>query len=109
MPARPVMPPTSHETLRVSNTLVAAVKLAAMPAYEIAARAGLRPEVLSKLLHGALPLRPRDRRVLGVARVVGVRMQDAFAIGDPARARLRRRRVPFGGSCDRGTGAGARP
>jgi len=80
MQARALMPPTPYVTLRVSRRLFAAVKLAGMPAYEIAARAGLRAEVLSRLLHGAVPLRPQDPRVLAVARVVGVPARNAFEL-----------------------------
>ena len=83
MHARGFMPPTAYATVRVSRRLFAAVKLAGMPGYEIAARAGLRAEMLSRLLHGAVPLRPQDRRVLAVARVVGVPARDAFERAEP--------------------------
>ena len=64
--------------VKVSRRLVEAVKLARRPAYAIAWRAKLHPSVLSKLLHGAERVREDDPRVLRVARLVGVRPEDAF-------------------------------
>jgi hypothetical protein len=65
--------------VRVSQELFAAVKLADEPAYVIAERADIRPDILSKLLHGAERLKPQDERVLRVARIVGVPAERAFA------------------------------
>jgi hypothetical protein len=64
--------------VRVSRRLFEAVKLSSDPAYIIARRAEVHPATLSKLLHGAEPLRPQDPRVLAVARAVGVPPEHAF-------------------------------
>jgi hypothetical protein len=58
--------------VRVSKRLVVALKLAEVPAYPIALRAGLHPAVLSRLIHGAEPVREGDRRLLRVAKLLDV-------------------------------------
>jgi hypothetical protein len=83
--------------VRVSRRVVSAVKLADKPAYQIAMEAGLRAETLSRLLHGALPIRVGDPRVIAVARVVGVPVAEAFEGPAPAApARRGRSRRPSG-------------
>jgi hypothetical protein len=62
----------------VSRRLREAVKLHRDPAYRIAIRADMHPSVLSKLIHGAEPLKPEDPRVLAVAAVVGVPPDECF-------------------------------
>jgi hypothetical protein len=64
--------------VKVSQELFAAIKCADEPAYRIAQRADVRPDMLSKLMHGAEPVKPRDPRVLAIARVVGVPAERAF-------------------------------
>ena len=63
----------------ISREFIAAVKLAGRPAYRIALEAGLHPSTLSKLMSGAEPASLNDRRVLAVARVLGLRPEDCFA------------------------------
>jgi hypothetical protein len=83
--------------VRVSRRLIEAVKLFDKPAYQIAILAELRAETLSKLLHGALPLRLGDPRVLAIAKVVGVAPEAAFQVPAPAEpARRSRSRRPSG-------------
>jgi hypothetical protein len=65
--------------VRVSPELFAAIKCADEPAYRIAQRADIRPDLLSKLMHGAEPVKPQDPRVLAVARILGVPAERAFA------------------------------
>ena len=65
--------------LRISRDLFQAVKCSPQKGYVIAERAKIHPAVLSRILHGAERLRPRDSRVLAVARVVGVPAERAFA------------------------------
>ena len=47
--------------------------------YEKARMAGLHPTLYSKILHGAIPIREGDKRVLAIARVLGVSPEEAFS------------------------------
>ena len=62
----------------VSKKLKAAIKLNDEPAYKLAQRAGVDPCTLSKLIHGIVPVRPDDPRILKVAKVVGVPAEECF-------------------------------
>ena len=64
--------------VRVSRRLREAVKLDDRPAYQIAWKAGVHPTLMSKLLHGAVRPKRSDRRVLAIAREVGVAAAVAF-------------------------------
>lgn len=64
--------------VKVSQKFFEAVKLADRPAYKIAWEAGLHPVILSKILHGYDKLWPNDRRVIAVARVLGLQPQECF-------------------------------
>ena len=64
--------------MKVSRTFVAALKLAEQPAYKIAQRAGVHPAVLSRLIHGAEPVRAGDERILRVAALLGVPADEAL-------------------------------
>jgi hypothetical protein len=63
----------------LSREFLIAVKLADQPAYQIAIEAGLHPSTLSRLLNGAERVAPNDRRVVAVARVLGLRPEDCFS------------------------------
>jgi hypothetical protein len=63
----------------ISRKFIVAVKLADRPAYRIAIESGLHPSVLSKIMTGAERVTPNDRRVLAVARVLGLRPEECFA------------------------------
>jgi hypothetical protein len=64
--------------VRVSRKFIEAVKLANRPAYRIAWEADLHPVLLSKLIHGADKVYPRDRRILRVARILGLKPEECF-------------------------------
>jgi hypothetical protein len=68
----------SRRSRRVSHQFIAAVKFAGRPAYKIALEADLSPSMLSKLMTGAEPVRPNDRRILAVARVLGLAADQCF-------------------------------
>jgi hypothetical protein len=75
--------------MRLSREFVIAVKLNDLPAYRIAQKAQIHPNVLSKLLNGAEIIRPADERVLAVARVLNLDADKCFepesqALGMPA-------------------------
>ena len=71
--------PKPEPSIRISRDLFEAVKLADVRGYVIARKAGLLPSTLSQLLHGATPVRRGDRRVLAIAKVVGIPAERAFA------------------------------
>jgi hypothetical protein len=64
--------------VKVSRRFVTALKLADRPAYRIAQRAGLHPSVLSRLIHGAEPVREGDKRLLRVAKLLDVPSDEVF-------------------------------
>lgn len=62
----------------LSERFIAKVKLNPMPGYKIAHAAGLHPSTLSKLLNGIERTRPGDRRILALARVLGLSPEECF-------------------------------
>jgi hypothetical protein len=64
--------------VKISRRFVTALKLADWPAYRIAQRAGLHPSVLSRLIHGAEPVREGDQRLLRVAKLLDVPSDEVF-------------------------------
>ena len=65
--------------IKVSRRFYEAVKLADRPSYRIAIEAGIHPVLLSKIIHGYERIRPNDRRVLAVGKVLGLRPEDCFS------------------------------
>ena len=62
----------------VSLKFRVAVKLGDAPVWRIAQRAGINPNVLSKILSGALRVKRGDPRVMKVATVVGLTPDECF-------------------------------
>ena len=62
----------------VSTAFLARLKLHKLPAYRIAQMAGVDPAMLSKLIHGITPVKIADERIIRVARVLGLRPEEAF-------------------------------
>ncbi len=62
----------------VSKKFIAAVKLNEQRAYQIAHLAGLPPTTLSKIMNGIDRVKPGDRRVLAVGRVLGLKKDELF-------------------------------
>jgi hypothetical protein len=69
--------------MRVSWTLIAALKQAKRPAWKIAAEADINPATLSRLINGSLRPRVNDERLLRVGRILGVPADQVF---EPPRA-----------------------
>lgn len=67
--------------MRVSREFKARLKLADRPAYRIAIEAGINPSTLSKIVHGAEQIQPKDKRVCRVARILGLNDHEAFEAG----------------------------
>lgn len=66
-----------------SDTLKAAVwqaRASGTRQADIAARAGLHPTTVSKIINALEPIQPGDERVLRLARVLGISPLDAFAV-----------------------------
>ena len=66
----------------ISKKFKIAVKLAEVPAWKIAFRAGINPNVLSKIMSGALRVREGDQRVLRVAQILNLKPGDCFETED---------------------------
>lgn len=65
--------------LQVSQKLRERIKLSSVPAYKHALRAGCHPSTLSKLLHGAEPVRANDPRVVAVGCQLGLAPEECFS------------------------------
>ena len=64
--------------MQISETFIIRLKLHKEPAYRIAQMAGVNPTTLSKLIHGAEPIRPDDDRILRVGRILGLAPDEVF-------------------------------
>lgn len=64
--------------MQISETFIIKLKLHKEPAYRIAQMAGVNPTTLSKLIHGAEPIRPDDDRLLRVGRILGLEPDQVF-------------------------------
>jgi len=62
----------------VSKKFKASIKLADIPAYRIARQSNVNPDVLSKLMTGALYVKKGDERVIRVAKVLGLDPSKCF-------------------------------
>ncbi len=62
----------------VSHIFIATLKTFDQPAYRVAQRAKVNPNTLSRLINGIEPLRPGDERIIAVARILGLRPEEAF-------------------------------
>ena len=82
-----VLPIESHDKIggkmmtkpSISRKLLIEIKLNDQPQYRIAQAAGIHPNLLSKLIHNAVPIRPGDERVIRVGEVLGLRPEEVFA------------------------------
>lgn len=64
--------------MRPSRELVVALRLSEKPQYAIARRAGIHPNLLSKLIHGIERIRPYDDRLIAVGKVLGIPPEKCF-------------------------------
>ena len=62
----------------ISIKLIHAVKLSETKNYRIAHKAGLHPSTLSSLLNGIEKVKPNDKRVIAVGRVLGISAGECF-------------------------------
>jgi hypothetical protein len=61
-----------------SRLFIETLKLHRDPAYQIAWRAGVHPNTLSKLISGYLRVRLNDPRLIAVGRELGLEPEDCF-------------------------------
>lgn len=62
----------------ISQKLIHAVKLSEKRNYKIAHEAGLHPSSLSSLINGIEKVKPNDRRVISIGRVLGIPEGECF-------------------------------
>jgi hypothetical protein len=62
----------------VSREFKVAVKMADVPAWRIAYAAGVHPNVLSKIMSGAIRVKPGDARVVRVGGIIGLTPEECF-------------------------------
>jgi hypothetical protein len=62
----------------ISRDFKIAVKLSDEPAWKIAYRAGVNPNVLSKIISGAIRVQRDDTRVLRIGNILGLRPEECF-------------------------------
>jgi hypothetical protein len=62
----------------ISKKFRASIKLSETPAWKIAQQAGVSPSVLSKIMIGAIQVKPGDHRVKSVAEVIGLDEKECF-------------------------------
>jgi hypothetical protein len=63
----------------ISRNFRIAVKLSELPAWRLAMNAGINPNVLSKIMSGALRVKPGDERVIKIGRAVGLNPEECFS------------------------------
>ena len=68
---------------KVLEKFLSALKLHQRPAYRLAQDAGISPVLLSKLINGIETIKPGDRRIVAVGRVLGLSEAECFAFGEP--------------------------
>jgi len=62
----------------ISKRFKIAIKFSDIPAWRIAYKAGIHPNVLSKIMSGALRVKDGDHRVKRVASVIGLNEGECF-------------------------------
>lgn len=72
------MAKNNSESPKPSKRFVTELKLHDLPAYRIAQKAGIDPNVLSKLINGIEALKPDDDRILKVGRILGLKAEECF-------------------------------
>lgn len=63
---------------KLSEKFLVRLKLNELPAYRIAQKARVNPNVLSRLINGIDPIRDEDPRILRVGQVLGLGSDELF-------------------------------
>ena len=64
--------------MRISREFLVRLKLHQQPAYKIAQHAGVNPNWLSRVINGIEELKPYDRRIIAVGRILGLAPGQCF-------------------------------
>ncbi len=64
--------------MKVNKKLIEKIKLSPLRAYQIAQAAGIHEATLSHLMNNIRPVKEGDERVLAVAKVMGLGVEDCF-------------------------------
>ena len=64
--------------ISVSKQFLISLKLSEAPAYRIAQQAGVNPNTLSRLINGIDPIRPGDKRIIAVGKILGIPESECF-------------------------------
>ena len=64
--------------MKVSKKFKVAIKLNNEPAYQIAQKAGVDPNVLSKIINGIVSIEPNDERVIKIGTHLGLEPYECF-------------------------------
>lgn len=62
----------------VSKNFKIAIKMSETPAWKIAYAAGVHPNILSKIMSGAIRIKPGDARVIRVGGILGLSADECF-------------------------------
>jgi hypothetical protein len=62
----------------LSRKFYVALKTADIPAYKLAAEAGIHPSFLSSAAHGRISVKPGDRRLLKIGKRLGLKPDEVF-------------------------------
>ena len=68
----------SEVTDMVSRKFKIAVKMSETPAWKIAFAAGVHPNVLSKIMSGAVRIKTDDTRVIRIGAILGLSKKECF-------------------------------
>ena len=65
----------------ISKKLLTEIKLSSTPAYRLAQKAEIDPSTLSKMVCGIIKIKPEDKRVVRVGRLLGFEPEECFEKG----------------------------
>ena len=64
--------------MKISKKLFDTVKLSQIPGYKLALEVGFHPNTLSKILHGAVQIKKDDPRLLKLAHILKIPMDQIW-------------------------------
>lgn len=67
----------------ISQKLITAILLSREKRYILARKANLHPAYFSQIIHGHIPLKPDDERVLRIGKVLNIPKEELFEIEEP--------------------------
>lgn len=64
--------------IRFSRRFLTELKLSQVPAYKLAAEAGLPASTLSLMVHGGYTIDPSDERLISIGETLGLKKKEIF-------------------------------